>query len=58
MEEENKVNSYLVNEKYPKEIASYRQKLRDCESVSAKSVMSQTELNEIKQKVIEQHSDS
>lgn len=53
MEEENKVNSYLVNEKYPKEIASYKQKLKDCESVSAKSLMTQSELNDIKKKVIE-----
>ena len=52
MEEENRVNSYLVNEKYPKEISSYKQKLKDCESVSAKSVMSQAEINEIKRKVI------
>lgn len=53
MEEENKVNSYLVNEKYPKEIASYKQKLKDCESVSAKSLMTQSELNDIKKKVLE-----
>lgn len=51
MEEENKVNAYLVNEKYPKEIASYKQKLKDSESVAAKSVMSQAELNEIKKKI-------
>lgn len=51
MEEENKVNSFLVNEKYPKEISSYKQKLRDCESVSAKTIMSQAEINEIKSKI-------
>lgn len=51
MEEENKVNAYFVNEKYPKEIESYKQKLKDCESVAAKSVMSQSELNDIKKKV-------
>lgn len=51
MEEENKVNAYLVNEKYPKEIASYKQRLKDSESVAAKSVMSQAELNEIKKKI-------
>ena len=51
MEEENKVNAYLVNEKFPKEIASYKQKLKDCESVSARSVMTQAEISEIKKKV-------
>ena len=51
MEEENKVNAFLVNEKYPKEIASYKQKLKDCESVSAKAIMTQAEINEIKKKI-------
>ena len=51
MEDENKVNAFLVNEKYPKEIASYKQKLRDCETVSAKTVMSQAEINDIKSKI-------
>ena len=51
MEEENKVNAFLVNEKYPKEIASYKQKLRDCESVSVKAVMTQGEINDIKKKI-------
>ena len=51
MEEENKVNLYFVNDKYPKEIESYKQKLKDCETVSTKSVMSQSELNDIKKKV-------
>jgi hypothetical protein len=40
-----------VNEKYPKEIASYKQKLRDCESVAAKAIMTQAEINDIKKKV-------
>lgn len=51
MEEENRVNAFLVNEKYPKEIASYKQKLRDCESVSAKALMTQAEINDIKKKI-------
>jgi intraflagellar transport protein 81 len=51
MEEENKVNGFLVNEKYPKELASYRQKVRDCESVAAKAIMSQAEIGEIKAKL-------
>lgn len=52
MEEENTVNAILVNERYPKEIKSYKQKLKDFETVSSKSVMSQAELNEIKKKVL------
>ena len=51
MEEENKVNGFLFNEKYPKELASYRQKVRDCESVAAKATMSQAEIGEIKAKL-------
>lgn len=51
MEEENKINAYLVNEKYPKEIESYKQKLKDCELIASKSVMSQSEVNEIKKKI-------
>ena len=51
MEEENRINAYLVNEKYPKEIESYKQKLKNCEVVASKSVMSQAELNEIKKKI-------
>jgi len=51
MEEENRVNAFLVNEKYPKEIASYKQKLYDCETVSAKTVISQAEIGEIKAKI-------
>jgi intraflagellar transport protein 81 len=51
MEEENKVNAYLVNEKYPKEIESYKQKLKDCEVVASKSVMTQNEVNDIKTRI-------
>ena len=51
MEEENKVNAYLVNEKYPKEIESYKAKLKNAEIVASKSVMSQAEINDIKKKV-------
>lgn len=53
MEEENKVNAYLVKEKYPKEIESYKQKLKDCEVVASKAVMSQSELTEIKKRIDE-----
>jgi intraflagellar transport protein 81 len=53
MEEENKVNAYLVKEKYPKEIESYKQKLKDCEVVASKTVMSQSEMTEIKKRIDE-----
>lgn len=52
MEEDNRVNSILANEKYPKEIEAYKKKLKDCEDVAGKSVMTQSELNDIKKKVI------
>jgi hypothetical protein len=51
MEEDNKLNAYLVNEKYPKEIEFYKQKLKDCEVITARSVMTQAELMDIKKKV-------
>lgn len=51
MEEDNRVNGILANEKYPKEIESYKQKLKDCEEVASKSVMTQSELNDIKKRV-------
>lgn len=51
MEEENKINAYLANEKYPKEIESYKQKLKDCEEVASKSVITQAELSEIKKEL-------
>lgn len=51
MEEDNRVNAILANEKYPKEIDSYKQKLKDCEQVASKSVMTQSELNDIKKRV-------
>jgi hypothetical protein len=52
MEVDNRVNSILANEKYPKEIEAYKKKLKDCEDVAGKSVMTQSELNDIKKKVI------
>lgn len=52
MEEDNKANAILANQKYPKEIEAYKQKLKDCEEVASKSVMTQSELNDIKKKVI------
>jgi intraflagellar transport protein 81 len=51
MEEENKVNSYMVNQKYPKELNMYKQKLKDYESILSKSAMTQSDLNDIKSKV-------
>lgn len=51
MEEENRVNAILANEKNPKEIESYKQKLKACEEVASKSVTTQSELNDIKKRV-------
>ena len=51
MEEENKVNAYLANEKYPREIQAYKITLKNVESIAAKSVMSQAEINDIKKQV-------
>jgi len=51
MEEENKVSAYLVNEKYPRELESYKAKLKNADIVASKSVMSQAEINDIKKQV-------
>lgn len=51
MEEENRVNAYFVNEKFPKEIEAYKQKLKDCEEIGSKPAMSQAEINEIRKKI-------
>ena len=51
MEEENKVNSYMVNQKYPKELNMFKQKLKDYESILSKSAMTQSDLSDIKKKV-------
>jgi hypothetical protein len=51
MEEENKVNSYMVNTKYPKELNIYKQKLKDYESILSKTTMTQSDLNDTKKKV-------
>lgn len=51
MEEENKVNSYLINQKYPKEINMYKQKIKDYESILSKSTLNQNDIIEIKKKV-------
>jgi hypothetical protein len=51
MEEDNRANSILANEKFPKEIEAYKLKLKDCEEVASRSVMTQSELNEIKKRV-------
>ena len=53
MEEENKVNSYMANDKYPKEIQAYKQTLKNYEMVASKSVMSQAEVDDIKRKINE-----
>jgi intraflagellar transport protein 81 len=53
MEEENKVNSYMANDKYPKEIQAYKQTLKNYEMVGSKSVMSQAEVDDIKRKINE-----
>lgn len=51
MEEDNKLNAYLVNEKFPKEIEFYKQKLIDCEMLASQAVMTQSDINDIKKKV-------
>lgn len=51
MEEENRVNAYFVNEKFPKEIEAYKKKLKDCEEIGSKPALTQAEINEIRKKI-------
>ncbi|CAF1085549.1 unnamed protein product [Brachionus calyciflorus] len=51
MEEENRVNSYLANEKFPKEIDAYKKKLKDCEEIGSKAVMTQAEIADIRKRI-------
>jgi intraflagellar transport protein 81 len=51
MEEENKVNAYMVNQKYPKEIDIYKQKLADYESVISRAAFSPSDLSDLRKKI-------
>jgi intraflagellar transport protein 81 len=56
MEEENKVNAYMVNQKYPKEIEIYKQKLSDYESVISRVAFSPSDLSDLRKKIDEVNS--
>lgn len=51
MEEENQVNSYLVSEKFPKELNQMKLKLKYYEEVASNKALGQTELANYRSKV-------
>ncbi|CAF1343758.1 unnamed protein product [Rotaria magnacalcarata] len=56
MEEENQVNSYLVTEKFPKELNQMKMKLRYYEEVATNKALGQTELANYRAKISELNS--
>ncbi|CAF0771495.1 unnamed protein product [Rotaria sordida] len=56
MEEENQVNSYLVTEKFPKELNQMKMKLRYYEEVATNKALGQTELSNYRAKISELNS--
>lgn len=51
MEEENQVNSYLVTEKFPKQLSQMKTKLKYYEEVTNNKALGQTELTNYRAKV-------
>ena len=51
MEEENQVNSYLVTEKFPKQLNQMKTKLKYYEEVTSNKALGQTELTNYRAKV-------
>jgi len=52
MEEDNQVNSYLVSDKFPKQINQMKTKLKYYEEVATNKALGQTELGNYRAKVI------
>jgi len=52
MEEENQVNSYLVTDKFPKQLNQMKTKLKYYEEVTNNKALGQTELSNYRAKVI------
>ena len=55
MEEENHVNAYLVKEKFPKQLAQLKNKLKYYEEVASNKALGQTELSAYRGKVNKRH---
>lgn len=51
LEEEAKFNSYLVSEKFPRELETKKQLLHLLQKVAAEPAMGQSDLNELETKV-------
>ncbi|CAF1361925.1 unnamed protein product [Adineta ricciae] len=56
MEEENQVNSYLVTEKFPKQLSQMKTKLKYYEEVTSNKALGQTELTSYRAKISELNS--
>ncbi len=51
LEEENKVNTYMLKDKVPKEISTTRKTTQDLQRVVAEPAMGQSDLEDINQQV-------
>ncbi|UJR34150.1 hypothetical protein I4U23_021557 [Adineta vaga] len=56
MEEENQVNSYLVSDKFPKQLSQMKTKLKYYEEVTSNKALGQTELTNYRAKISELNS--
>lgn len=51
LEEENKINSYMVSEKLPKELEAMRCRVQYLQKISAEPAMGQADVQELEEKV-------
>lgn len=51
LEEENKINSYMVSEKLPKELEAMRRRVQYLQKMAAEPAMGQADVQELEDKV-------
>lgn len=51
LEEENKVNGYMVSEKLPKELEAMRRRVQYLQKMTAEPAMAQADVQELEEKV-------
>lgn len=51
LEEENKINSYMVSEKLPKELEAMRHRVRYLQKMTTEPAMGQADVQELEEKV-------
>lgn len=51
LEEDNKINSYMVSEKLPKELEAMRRRVQYLQEITAEPAMGQADVQELEEKV-------